>query len=318
MVEMFRAYLFAALALSVIACKSKEEQACRSQEKWVEGMAEALDWPHEPMSKDELAECIAEHKRYRHQFRLDEVQYEALLDCQIAAPSMDEGLACLGPAFEVLMDAEMKQVHAEIERDAKQKLDAQLAASKPVPAEPISEQDIEAAVARLEVHVTSGVVTAESLVALRDRKGVAGHTVIAIIDDALGLIEAGRVSAANPLTLKLQPKVVFRPSDGGSGLDAAELRFVEASTGATVGRLGPVTTDSLGPRNSYIAALFDWMLEEPATRRVEIPVTSSTAEGAMPPALNSAIPAFKAAGIANRPVIWLDGKPWTLDQWAMR
>jgi hypothetical protein len=311
---MSRAYLVAALAFSVTACKSKEEQACRSQEKWVAELSEALDQPNEPMDKDELAKCIAEHKGYRHQFRLDEAQYEALLDCQIAAPTMDEGLACLGPVLEVLIDARRKDAEAKVERDAEEKL----ATNKPVPAAPISEQDIEAAVTRLEIHVASGVVTAESLVALREREGVAGRRVIAILDDALGLIEAGRVSAANPLTLKLQPEVVFSPSEGGSGLDAAELRFVEASTGATVGRLGPVTTSDLGPRDSYIAALFDWMIEEPATRRVEIPVNSSMGEDAMPPVLNSAIPAFKAAGIADRPVIWLDGKPWTLDQWAMR
>jgi hypothetical protein len=70
----------------------------------------------------------------------------------------------------------------------------------------------------------------------------------------------------------------------------------------TVGRLAPLNVDLLGSKSPQIAALLDWMLDDPATRQVEIVAT--TGESGMtfdpPEALSTAVPRFEAAGMARR------------------
>jgi hypothetical protein len=115
---MTRTYLVVGLALSLLACKSKEEQACRSQEKWVAEINEALDRSPEPLTKDKLAECVANQKEDKERFSLDDAGYEALLDCRIAAKNMDEGLACLAPVMEAMMKKSMDDAKREIDAKA--------------------------------------------------------------------------------------------------------------------------------------------------------------------------------------------------------
>ena len=75
---MNRTCLVIALLSSLAACKSKEEQACHSQDKWLADLAERMGEKPEPMTKAELAECIAEQKTDRNRFKLDDAGYEAL------------------------------------------------------------------------------------------------------------------------------------------------------------------------------------------------------------------------------------------------
>lgn len=292
------------LVLISPGCKSKEEQACRAQERWTAELARALGDEPEPVSKEDLAECIAMQKREQTEFGLSDEQYEALLDCKVAAKDMAEGLACMGPAMTTKLEDTMAKVGADVEAE----LDS-------------ARLEAAAAIAKLEAHVGSGV-DAQTLAMLREPPAnVPPQRITEVIDDALQLIESGRVDAEHPVSVRLQPGL-GADVEPRKGLEAAELSFVDKQSGATVGRLAPLKNAHFGAKSKQVAALFDWMLEDPEGRRVELIVTMIGDDDGLsfepPDALYDARPRFEAAGIADRPVIWRDGKSMTLAQWAER
>ncbi len=182
--------------------------------------------------------------------------------------------------------------------------------------------EVDAALTKLEGHVGAGVVSAETIAYLRGRVSeVPVGRALAVIDDALALIDAGRVSSDNPLAVRLHPGLSGESGEL-TGLDASELSFTDKDSGATVARISPIIQEHLGSKTDQVAALFEWMLAEPGTRRVELMVTTSTREAGMklppPAALHEARERFEETGIADRPVLWLDDKPLTLAGWADR
>lgn len=293
---------------TTFGCKSKEEKACLAQAKWTDELARPGDPPSPKMEGEELSKCVAAQKRYKLDFKLDDAQYEAFLDCEIAATDMNDWMDCLGDLMKI--QAKTLGDELDLEVNAMQEAGAQAAA---------------AAITRLEAHVESGAVSAETIASLRarDNKTPEGR-VEAVVDDAIALIEAGRVGADNPLTIRLQPGLNPLAEDEQptpKGLDAAEISFVERESKATVARLAPISTDHFGAKNIEIAAMLTWMLEQPDTRQVELIVTSGTGEGIVfntPDALYDLSDALEQAGLADRPIIWLDGKPMTRSQYIMR
>lgn len=268
--------------------ESKEAQACRAERKWA-GI--------ENIEAAELARCVESTKQEQSDLHLSDEQYQALLDCKIAAKDLSAGVKCMAEASKHSIDvtfAALEKKHA-----------AQL----------------EAALAKLEAHVESGAITEQTLALLRspNDKAPAGR-VAEVASDAAALLEAGRVAAGESLTVQLQPGL-GADTPAPKGLEGAELVFVDANTKSTVGRLAPLNVDLLGAKSPQVAALLDWMLEDPKTRQAEIVVTTKEESGMAfdpPEALRTAMPRFEAAGIADRPVIWLDGAPMTLAQWADR
>lgn len=297
------------LPLSTLACKSKEEKACLAQAKWMAELHEQLGRADESpkMRGKELRECVAQKKSYKTDMELDDAAYEALLDCEIAARSMDEALDCVFDAAA----KQMKAIGEELDRDVAAMLEA-------------DEREADSAIARLEAHVESGAVSAQTIADLRGRNDdTPPGRVEDVVEEAIALIESGRVGADNPITIRLQPG--FDPlADepyAPKGLDSAELSFVDRDSGATVARLAPINSDHLGAKAAEVEAMLRWMLEQPDTRRVELVLTRGTDEGLVfktPPALYDLAEAFEQAGIADRPIIWLDGKPMTRSEYILR
>jgi hypothetical protein len=267
---------------------SKEAQACRAERKWA-GI--------ENLEPTELARCVESTKQDQADLHLSDEQYQALLDCKIAAKDLSEGVKCMAEASKHSIDAtfaKVEQKHAA---------------------------ELEAALAKLEAHVESGAITEQTLALLRnpDKSTPAGR-VAEVATEAAALLDAGRVAAGESITIQLQPGLGADTPEP-KGLEGAELVFVDAKTKSTVGRLAPLNVDLLGAKSPQVAALLDWMLEDSKTRQAEIVVTTTEESGMAfdpPEALRTAMSRFEAAGIAERPVIWLDGTPMTLAQWAER
>lgn len=90
-----------AIAVAIAGCKpsaSKEEQACANREKWVARVADAMGQEAATKMDDAaLAECIEQLKAARTRLSLTDAEYQAHLDCQIAAQTLEESVKCARP-----------------------------------------------------------------------------------------------------------------------------------------------------------------------------------------------------------------------------
>lgn len=273
---------------------TREQQACRNEAKLT---AEWLGMPHVPVSDKDIAGCV--EALGERQVELGPERYPRHLDCKIAATDFEQSMRC---DMQLVGDA-LVELEAEANLESREELDA--------------------ALVRLEPFVQRGSLAAETLAMLREPgDDVPRGRVAEVAHDAAGLLETGRVGSGQPLAIRLQPGIGSTERPNPVGLEGAELVFVDADSGLTVGRLAPLSTDHLGAKDKEVAALLTWMLEAPDVRTVELVVTTSTSEVGIefedPAALSDSVAEFDAAGVGERPILWLDGTPMTLRQWSLR
>jgi hypothetical protein len=289
------------LGLATVACKgTKEEQACRADARWSDQIDPRRGDAKVEPTPEELAACVESLQEMK--LDIDEEAFANLLDCKIAAKDVNQWAACFDALFADELEVKMDAVKAKI--DDAQASDQALA---------------EAAIAKLDVHVGKGI-SAETIASLRKPSSeVPPARIAAVADDARTLIETGRVDAEHPVSIRLQPG--FNHENNPVGLEGAELTFVDAASGATVGRVAPLAANQLGIKTKEITALVEWLLEQPDSRRVELIAGSDDYGGALvfePPEILRDTERFEKAGLADRPLIWLNGKPYTAATWWTR
>ena len=180
------------------------------------------------------------------------------------------------------------------------------------------EKTSEEALERLEALVPTGSIDTETIAAIRAaRTATPPGRFVAVCDDARALIESGRLAPGTKLTIQM-PRALGSRAPRPTGSAAAELIFVDRNSSRTVARLAETSKAHLGNKNDEIKALIAWLQQDPEQRDLELVVVSGGASGITfdpPPALPAALPALTAAGLADRQLLRVDGKPMTVGEW---
>lgn len=176
----------------------------------------------------------------------------------------------------------------------------------------------EQALEKLEALVPGGSIDAETIAAIRAaRTRTPPGRFDAICDDARALIESGRVAPGTKLTIWL-PSGLGDNAPPPTGPAVAELLFVDSKSSRTVARMAPISKAHFGGKNNEIEAMIAWLQQDPDKRDLELVVVSGSAPGATfppPAALTDSLAALTAAGLADRPLLHVDGKPMTVGEW---
>lgn len=276
---------------SAPACASEEERICKQELAFED--ATAL-FGGKPPGPDHIKQCVETFALVRDKLKLDDAAYAEFKQCRAAAKSLSESLTCTAKVASSNTKKEIDAAFAPIEKKGDEEL------------------------ARLEALVSGGAIDAATIAAMRaNRASTPPGRFVAIADDARALIEAGRVAPGNKVTIQLPPgldNAMKRP-----GSMAAEIVFVDAKTSRTVARIAPIAKTQFGTKDDDIAALLKWACEDPDHRDVELEVTSGGPTGITfdpPKAIGQALDALTEAGLDERPLIRLDGKPMTAGEWA--
>lgn len=219
---------------------------------------------------------------------------------------MDESMACTSKA-------EMRM----------EKLDVEVAAEKAEAAAAVSAAEHlrkaeDAALARLDGLVAGGAIDSSMIAEIRERRSSAPQSrLLAIVQDAAALIEAGRIAHGHQLAIQLPPPADVRmPRPGSMG---AELVFVDAKTSRVVARIAPITKEQFGTKNGDIEELLKWAAEDPERRDLEFVVVSSGfidgRDVAPLDAFEKGLGALKESGLDERRMISVDGHAMTPGEW---
>lgn len=183
----------------------------------------------------------------------------------------------------------------------------------------------DAALARLREHAKAGVITAETIARIEQDRGRAGLGRFAdVLEDALAIIEAGRVAPGTTIEINVHAGLggdapPLPPADEVS----ADVAFTDAASKRRVARICPIqgTLLSLDPFADRIRKLMQWWAQSADHHDVEIAIvpepespTFAAPEGAV-----RAYVLLEAGGLADRPLLrFPDGRHVTAKAWLGR
>lgn len=279
------------LALMLAACASEEQRICQQEAAYPDGFG-AMMKGHEAEFIKSCVEIFAHQRK-----DMSDEQYAEFKRCRLAATDNLGSTKCL-------FDSAFKEGEAKLAEAFKPYNDA-----------------ADGAIARLEALVPGGAVDAATIAAIRaGRENTPPGRLTAVCNDAVALIEAGRIAPDTKLQVHL-PRGLASAEPTPTGPDAAELVFTDRATSRVVARVAPIPEDHLGMKDDEIAALLTWLIADPGKRDIELVVDTKTQEKlelAAPTSLATDPEGLAAAGLTDRKLLIVDGTPMTLAQWRAR